>query len=151
MPALAMTASTAAMPLTMSIRFIVLFLTGLGSPRPPRAQSPSPLTLLRALDQFDCLLSRVDANSVAGPDQLVGVARPALGDGDVGEYRALHHHRVGDAEYESLGRDPLGLDVVERPARGDAALGARRDQDLVLQAVAFERVSRARDEAAPAV
>jgi len=35
--------------------------------------------------------------------------RPTLGDGDAGEHRALHHHRVGDAEMKALGAMPFIL------------------------------------------
>ena len=71
------------------------------------------------------LARRVDAHPVAGLHHLARMRRPAFGDRDAGEHGALHHHRIGHAEDEGLRRDFLPLDVVERPAGGDAALGGR--------------------------
>ena len=84
-------------------------------------------------------------------DEIVRVFRPAFGNGDAREHRALHHHRIGNAEYKRLGRDALVLDVIKRPACGDTAFGAGRDQYLVLNVMTFQRMTRTLDQPTPSI
>src|SRR5205823_1002341 len=102
-------------------------------------------------DHFNQLTRRVDAHPVAAAEHFARMRRPACGDRDAGEHRALHHHRIGHTEYERFGSDFLPLDVVKSPAGGDAAFGGRKKTDLVDDAHAFELVARLGDYSRPAI
>src|SRR2546426_2910973 len=100
---------------------------------------------------LDQLARRIDPHPVAAAEHFARMRRPAGGDRDAGEHRALHHHRIGHTEYERFGSNFLPLDVVKGPAGGDAAFRGREKADLVDDAHALKPVAGPGDDSRPAV
>jgi hypothetical protein len=107
-----------------------------------------PEALGVAVQDLDEAGGGVDAQHVAGEEELRHVAGETVDQGHAAKGRTLGEDRVDLVEDQRPRHDPARPHVVQHPGGGDPSLGTVEDEDAVDIVLAGELVARAREGAA---